>query len=47
MDNGLGFHLSPEEFGDPPSVVPVPAAFWLFGTALIGFIGFSRKTSPG
>ena len=27
-----------------PSPVPVPAAFWLFGTALIGFIGFSRRT---
>ena len=26
------------------SPVPVPAAFWLFGTALIGFIGFSRRT---
>jgi len=26
------------------AVVPVPAAFWLFGTALIGFIGFSRRT---
>lgn len=25
----------------PP--VPVPAAVWLFGTALIGFIGFSRR----
>jgi hypothetical protein len=24
-------------------VVPVPAAFWLFGTALIGFIGVSRR----
>jgi hypothetical protein len=24
--------------------VPVPAAVWLFGTALIGFIGFSRRT---
>lgn len=24
-------------------VVPVPAAFWLFGTALIGFIGYSRR----
>lgn len=23
---------------------PVPAAFWLFGTALIGFVGFSRRT---
>jgi hypothetical protein len=27
------------------SVVPVPAAFWLFGAALIGFIGFSRRTT--
>jgi len=26
------------------SAVPVPAALWLFGTALIGFIGFSRRT---
>lgn len=28
-----------------PSPIPVPAAVWLFGTALIGFIGFSRRTS--
>ena len=27
------------------SPVPVPAAFWLFGTALIGFVGVSRRTS--
>jgi hypothetical protein len=27
------------------SAVPVPAAVWLFGTALIGFIGMSRRTS--
>ena len=26
-------------------VVPLPAAFWLFGTALIGFIGISRRTA--
>jgi hypothetical protein len=26
------------------SPVPVPAAFWLFGTALIGFVGMSRRT---
>jgi len=25
------------------SVVPVPAAIWLFGTALLGFIGISRR----
>ena len=27
------------------SPVPVPAAVWLFGTALIGFIGMSRRTN--
>ena len=27
-----------------PSPVPVPAAVWLFGTALLGFIGMSRRT---
>jgi hypothetical protein len=27
------------------NVVPVPAAVWLFGTALLGFIGFSRRTA--
>jgi len=26
------------------SAIPVPAAFWLFGTALLGFIGLSRST---
>jgi len=25
------------------SAVPVPAAFWLFGTALIGLLGFNRR----
>lgn len=25
------------------SVIPVPAAVWLFGTALIGLVGFSRR----
>ncbi len=25
------------------SPVPIPAAIWLFGTALIGFVGLSRK----
>ena len=25
--------------------VPVPAAIWLFGTALIGFVGMSRRTA--
>ena len=28
-----------------PSAVPVPAAVWLFGTALIGLVGFSKRKS--
>ena len=27
------------------SAVPVPAAIWLFGTALIGLVGFSKRKS--
>jgi hypothetical protein len=41
-----GKNLSHITFYDSkPSLVPVPAAFWLFGTALIGFIGISRRTN--
>jgi hypothetical protein len=31
------------QFGNP-SAVPVPAAAWLFGSALLGFAGFRRKS---
>lgn len=42
----MQLHLSDEAHGIPGmSEVPVPAAFWLFGTALIGFIGYSRRTN--
>jgi hypothetical protein len=40
---------SPAVMCGPPSEgegdVPLPAAFWLFGSALLGFLGFSRKKS--
>jgi hypothetical protein len=29
------------------AAVPVPAAFWLFGTALIDFVGMSRRIKVG
>lgn len=32
-----------QELGANPSAVPVPAAAWLFGSALAGFIGFGRR----
>jgi len=35
------------DISDLPRVVPVPAAVWLFGTALVGFIGYSRRRIPG
>ena len=37
----MQLHLSDEARGLPP--VPVPAAVWLFGTALIGLVGFSKR----
>ena len=46
QDNGFGLgnaiaidHVVAQSL----SPVPVPAAIWLFGTALIGFVGMSRK----
>ena len=41
--NGANFTLDLTVIHDPPALVPVPAAFWLFGTALIGFVGISRR----
>ena len=42
--------LTSKNFGDQVafgefSAVPVPAAVWLFGTALIGLIGFGKRKS--
>ena len=31
----------------PLSSIPIPAAAWLFGTALVGFIGVSRRRKVG
>ena len=36
---GPGFDI----FGERIPAVPLPAALWLFGPALLGFIGFRRK----
>jgi hypothetical protein len=36
---------TPEYLKATISTVPVPAAVWLFGTALIGFVGMSRRTA--
>ena len=40
----IRIHDDNSAFGiEPVSAVPVPAAFWLFGTALIGLIGFGKR----
>lgn len=39
----ISSHDGVAEFGNP-SAVPVPAAAWLFGSALMGFAGFRRKS---
>lgn len=49
LDDGcIGFRtgenlLTPRTFGFAISEVPVPAAVWLFGTALLGFVGYNRR----
>lgn len=40
---GLGGIYADNFTYDPTSVIPIPAAAWLFGTALLGFIGLSRR----
>ena len=33
------------DMADPIPAVPVPAALWLFGTVLIGLVGFGKRKS--
>jgi hypothetical protein len=39
--HGHDGHGNPEDGG--PSAVPLPPAIWLFGSALMGLVGFKRK----
>ena len=46
-ENWNGFTLGIEGTADevfPPNAVPVPAAVWLFGTALIGLVGLGKRS---
>lgn len=46
-----GFKITPspsnwvngDELGNPLGEVPIPAAVWLFGSALVGFLGYARR----
>ena len=29
--------------GEKPVAIPIPSAFWMFGTALLGFVAMSRR----
>jgi hypothetical protein len=42
-DDNDGRYVVRIGINEAPSAVPVPAAVWLFGTALIGFVGMSRR----
>lgn len=44
-DNFPGGEIRGQVNVDSVNVIPVPAALWLFVTALIGLVGFSRRTS--
>jgi hypothetical protein len=37
--------LSYSAVGAPPAAVPVPAAVWLFGSAMLGMLGFTRRNN--
>ena len=40
---GVRYNYETDEI-EESEVLTIPAAFWLFGTALIGFISLSRRT---
>lgn len=39
----IRIHDDASTFGATPSAVPVPAAFWLFGSGLLGLVGLARR----
>lgn len=41
--NQLSTSFSSAWFYTPPAAVPVPAAAWLFGSALVGLVGLGRR----
>ena len=43
IDRNLNDYVFANTYEISVSAVPVPAAIWLFGTALVGFIGMSRQ----
>jgi hypothetical protein len=43
IDRDAPLFYASYELVTTPNPVPVPAAVWLFGTALVGFIGLSRR----
>jgi len=43
FDEGDQYLVFTEVSGSSVSAVPLPAAVWLFGPALLGFMGFRRK----
>ena len=44
-DDNDGRYVIGVGINEPPPAVPVPAAVWLFGTALLGLLGFRRRSS--
>jgi hypothetical protein len=43
VSDDLGLEIGSQGVSGEVSVVPIPAALWLFGTGLIGLIGLSRR----
>lgn len=45
LDEAAQYDIKISVVGDDVSQVPVPAAVWMFGSGLIGLVGFSRRKS--
>lgn len=43
LDNATNDYVLANSYDISVNAVPVPAAFWLFGTALVGLIGFGKR----
>lgn len=44
---GIGISLSEVMFLGSPAPIPVPGAAWLFGSGLLGVLGFKRRSNIG
>lgn len=47
LDNATNDYILADNYSISVSAVPIPAALWLFGSALIGLVGFGKRKNLG